>query len=69
MIRENENVPDDERLELWEFNLDVEDQKRLDAMVEQEVTLVMHTHPNVNPRNLQFCFEVMMVVILNTVTL
>ncbi|XP_037639094.1 cilia- and flagella-associated protein 43 isoform X1 [Sebastes umbrosus] len=40
MIRENENVPDDERLELWEFNLDVEDQRRLDAMVEQEVTLV-----------------------------
>ncbi|KAM7408596.1 hypothetical protein PAMA_002353 [Pampus argenteus] len=40
MIRENEKAPENERLELQEFNLDVEEQKRLDAMVEQEVTRV-----------------------------
>ncbi|KAM7385486.1 hypothetical protein PAMP_001568 [Pampus punctatissimus] len=40
MIRENEKVPENERLEIREFNLDVEEQKRLDAMVEQEVTRV-----------------------------
>ncbi|XP_068597731.1 cilia- and flagella-associated protein 43 [Brachionichthys hirsutus] len=40
MIRENENVPEIERLELKEFNVDVDHQKRLDAMVEQEVTRV-----------------------------
>ncbi|XP_056147897.1 cilia- and flagella-associated protein 43 [Lampris incognitus] len=40
MMRENENLPDIERLELWEFNLDVEEQKKMDAEVEQEVTRV-----------------------------
>uniref|UniRef100_UPI0037E722FD cilia- and flagella-associated protein 43 n=1 Tax=Semicossyphus pulcher TaxID=241346 RepID=UPI0037E722FD len=40
MMRENETLPDIERLELQEFNLDVEDQKRLEAMVEQEVIRV-----------------------------
>ncbi|XP_059215696.1 cilia- and flagella-associated protein 43 isoform X2 [Centropristis striata] len=40
MMRENENVPDIERLEQQEFNLDVEEQRRLVAMVEQEVTQV-----------------------------
>ncbi|XP_018552334.1 LOW QUALITY PROTEIN: cilia- and flagella-associated protein 43 [Lates calcarifer] len=40
MMRENENLPDIERLEQQEFNLDVEEQKRLEAMVEQEVTRV-----------------------------
>ncbi|XP_070772213.1 cilia- and flagella-associated protein 43 [Enoplosus armatus] len=40
MMRENENLPDIERLEQQEFNLDVEEQKRLEATVEQEVTLV-----------------------------
>lgn len=46
MIRENEKAPEIERLELQEFNLDVEEQKRLDAMMEQEVTRVIHTHKN-----------------------
>ena len=46
MIRENEKAPEIERLELQDFNLDVEEQKRLDAMAEQEVTRVMHTHKN-----------------------
>ncbi|KAM9345139.1 cilia- and flagella-associated protein 43 [Symphorus nematophorus] len=40
MIRENENCPENERLELHEFNLDVDEQRKLDAMVEEEVTRV-----------------------------
>ena len=44
MMRENENLPDIERLEQREFNLDVEEQGRLEAMVEQEVVRVNHTH-------------------------
>ncbi|XP_045926905.1 cilia- and flagella-associated protein 43 isoform X2 [Micropterus dolomieu] len=40
MMRENENVPDIERLEQHEFNLDFEEQRRLETMVEQEVTRV-----------------------------
>ncbi|XP_068577145.1 cilia- and flagella-associated protein 43 [Cebidichthys violaceus] len=40
MMCENENLPDIERLEQQEFNLDVEEQRRLEATVEQEVTRV-----------------------------
>ncbi|XP_028458704.1 cilia- and flagella-associated protein 43 isoform X2 [Perca flavescens] len=40
MMRENENLPDIERLEQQEFNLDVEEQRRLEDMVQQEVTRV-----------------------------
>ncbi|KAM8859660.1 cilia- and flagella-associated protein 43 isoform 2-T2 [Spinachia spinachia] len=40
MMRENEHLPDIERLEQEEFNLDVEEQRSLEAMVEQEVTRV-----------------------------
>lgn len=40
-MRENENDPDAERLEQQEFNLNIEEQKRLE---EQEVTRVMHTY-------------------------
>ncbi|XP_030297865.1 cilia- and flagella-associated protein 43 isoform X2 [Sparus aurata] len=40
MMRENEILPDIERLEQREFNLDVEEQGRLEAMVEQEVVRV-----------------------------
>lgn len=43
MMRENEILPDIERLEQREFNLDVEKQGRLEAMVEQEVVRVNHT--------------------------
>lgn len=42
-MRENENLPDIERLTEEEFNLDVEEQRRLEAMVEQEVTQVRRT--------------------------
>lgn len=42
-MRENEILPDIERLEQREFNLDVEEQGRLEAMVEQEVVRVSHT--------------------------
>lgn len=41
-MRENEKLPEIERLKDEEFNLDVEEQKRLEAMVEQEVTQVIH---------------------------
>ncbi|XP_023282389.1 cilia- and flagella-associated protein 43 [Seriola lalandi dorsalis] len=40
MMRENVNLPDIERLKQHEFNLDLEEKKRLEAMVEQEVTRV-----------------------------
>ncbi|XP_040905777.1 cilia- and flagella-associated protein 43 [Toxotes jaculatrix] len=40
MMRENEKLPEIERLEQQEFNLDVEEQGRLEAMVEQEVARV-----------------------------
>ncbi|XP_047190802.1 cilia- and flagella-associated protein 43 isoform X3 [Scophthalmus maximus] len=40
MLRENENVPAAERLAQHELNLDVEGQRGLDAMVEQEATRV-----------------------------
>lgn len=38
----NENLPDTDRVEQQEFNLDIEEQRRLEAMVEQEATRVMH---------------------------
>ncbi|XP_076599514.1 cilia- and flagella-associated protein 43 [Chaetodon auriga] len=40
MMRENDSLPDIEHLEQQEFNLDVEEQRRLEAMVEEEVTRV-----------------------------
>ncbi|XP_042358212.1 cilia- and flagella-associated protein 43 [Plectropomus leopardus] len=40
MMHKNENIPDIERLEQQEFNLDDEEQRRLEAMVEQEVARV-----------------------------
>lgn len=43
MIRENENIQEVERLELNEFNLDVEEQMRLDTAVQQNVSRVMQT--------------------------
>lgn len=43
-MRENELLPGIERLEQEEFNLDVEEQRSLGAMVEQEVTRVIIKH-------------------------
>lgn len=43
MMLENENLPDTEHLEQHEFNLDPEEQKRLEAVVDEEVSRVMHT--------------------------
>ncbi|XP_055358538.1 cilia- and flagella-associated protein 43 isoform X2 [Betta splendens] len=40
MMLENEDLPDVERLEQHEFNLDTEEQKRLDAEVDEEVSRV-----------------------------
>ncbi|KAL0964460.1 hypothetical protein UPYG_G00324140 [Umbra pygmaea] len=42
MIRENETLPEMEKLEVQEFNLDVEEQKRLQAVGVQEVTRVQN---------------------------
>ncbi|XP_041802985.1 cilia- and flagella-associated protein 43 [Chelmon rostratus] len=39
-MRLNENLPDTDRVEQQEFNLDIEEQRRLEAMVEQEATRV-----------------------------
>lgn len=40
MMRENESIPESERLEEKEFNLDVDEQKRLEALVEEEALRV-----------------------------
>lgn len=40
MIHENEQVPDIEKLELWEFNLDLEEQERAQAEAEEDVVRV-----------------------------
>lgn len=45
MMRENESIPESERLEEKEFNLDVDEQKRLEALVEEEALRVMCTCP------------------------
>lgn len=44
MMCENENLPEIERLKNEDFNLDVEEQRKLESMVEQEVTRVMQAH-------------------------
>lgn len=43
MMLENESLPEMEKLEQQEFNLDVEEQQRLKAEAEQEVTRVNMT--------------------------
>ncbi|XP_075997913.1 cilia- and flagella-associated protein 43 [Genypterus blacodes] len=53
MMQENETLPDMERLEQREFNLDVEEQKRLEAMVEQEVTKLRN---EIELENLAKCY-------------
>ncbi len=50
MMRENENLPEMERLEQQEFNLDAEEQRRLEAMVEQEVIQVSQKHTRTHAR-------------------
>lgn len=40
MMHENEQVPDIEKLELWEFNLDLEEQERAQAEAEEDVVRV-----------------------------
>ncbi|KAF4791478.1 hypothetical protein TURU_131639 [Turdus rufiventris] len=42
MIHENEQVPDIEKLELWEFNLDLEEQERAQAEAEEDVVRCFH---------------------------
>lgn len=40
MMQENEQLPDMEKLEQLEFNLNMDEQQRLQAVGEQEVTKV-----------------------------
>lgn len=40
MLHENEQVPDIEKLEQQEFNLDTEEQEKAQAEAEQEVAMV-----------------------------
>lgn len=40
MMLENESLPEMEKLEQQEFNLDVEEQQRLQAEADQEITRV-----------------------------
>lgn len=40
MMHENEQVPDIEKLEHWEFNLDLEEQERVQEEAEQDVARV-----------------------------
>ncbi|XP_072534295.1 cilia- and flagella-associated protein 43 isoform X2 [Salminus brasiliensis] len=53
MMQENENLPEMEKLEQQEFNLDVEEQKRLQAEGEQEVTRVRN---EIELENLAKCY-------------
>ncbi|XP_055758385.1 cilia- and flagella-associated protein 43 isoform X1 [Salvelinus fontinalis] len=53
MMRENETLPDMEKLEQQEFNLDVDEQKRLQAEGEQEVTRVRN---EIELENLAKCY-------------
>ncbi|XP_017552052.1 cilia- and flagella-associated protein 43 isoform X1 [Pygocentrus nattereri] len=53
MMRENESLPDMEKLEQQEFNLDVEEQKRLQAEGEQEVIRVRNV---IDLENLAKCY-------------
>ncbi|CAM9346974.1 unnamed protein product, partial [Lampetra planeri] len=55
MISENETVPENERLELKEFNLDMEEQMRLDSMVQQEVSRVRNESERRNQEKLDLC--------------
>ncbi|KAM6956299.1 cilia- and flagella-associated protein 43 [Aplochiton taeniatus] len=53
MMRENETLPEIEKLEQQEFNLDVEEQRRLEAEGEQEVTRVRN---EIELENLAKCY-------------
>ncbi|XP_056617541.1 LOW QUALITY PROTEIN: cilia- and flagella-associated protein 43 [Triplophysa dalaica] len=54
MMLENESLPEMERLEQQEFNLDVEEQQRLKAEAEQEVTRV---RKEIEMENLAKCYQ------------
>lgn len=44
MMKENVNLPEIEQLKQHEFNLDIDEQRRLEAMGTEEVTRVRHTY-------------------------
>ncbi|MBN3297202.1 CFA43 protein, partial [Amia calva] len=54
MMNENNTLPENEKLQLWEFNLDIEEHKRMEAKIEDEVARVR------NEMELQieaYCYE------------
>ncbi|XP_039927326.1 cilia- and flagella-associated protein 43 [Hirundo rustica] len=53
MMHENEQVPDIEKLELWEFNLDLEEQKQVQAEVEEDVA---RARKKVEMETLSYCY-------------
>ncbi|XP_066549202.1 cilia- and flagella-associated protein 43 isoform X2 [Amia ocellicauda] len=54
MMRENNTLPENEKLQLWEFNLDIEEHKRLEAEAEQGVARVRN---EMEMQILAYCYE------------
>uniref|UniRef100_A0A8C5TCU9 Cilia- and flagella-associated protein 43 n=1 Tax=Malurus cyaneus samueli TaxID=2593467 RepID=A0A8C5TCU9_9PASS len=53
MMYDNEQVPDIEKLEHWEFNLDVEEQEQVQAEAEQEVAMA---RKKIEMESLSYCY-------------
>uniref|UniRef100_A0A8C3UU72 Cilia- and flagella-associated protein 43 n=1 Tax=Catharus ustulatus TaxID=91951 RepID=A0A8C3UU72_CATUS len=53
MMHENEQVPDIEKLELWEFNLDLEEQERAQAEAEEDV---VRARNELEMETLSYCY-------------
>ncbi|XP_014105575.1 PREDICTED: cilia- and flagella-associated protein 43 [Pseudopodoces humilis] len=53
MMHENEQVPDIEKLEYWEFNLDLEEQERVQAEAEEDVA---RARREIEMENLFHCY-------------
>ncbi|KAM4775660.1 cilia- and flagella-associated protein 43 isoform 1-T1 [Cyanocitta cristata] len=53
MMHENEQVPDIEKLEHWEFNLDLEEQERVQEEAERDVARV---RKEIEMENLSYCY-------------
>ncbi|XP_041271676.1 cilia- and flagella-associated protein 43 [Onychostruthus taczanowskii] len=53
MMHENEQVPDIEKLELWEFNLDLEEQEQAQAEAEEDVA---RARREIEMETLSYCY-------------
>ncbi|XP_066549722.1 cilia- and flagella-associated protein 43 isoform X2 [Amia ocellicauda] len=54
MMNENETLPENEKLEIWEFNLDIEEHKRMEAKIEDEVARVRN---EMEMQILAYCYQ------------